>query len=91
MTESPDRSFADDHPVDSIDTEKSRIVLHEIEKGWWILAVRPNRYTTLKHKLMYTVNRSHATADAHPIVYSVKECIRQDRLEASYRVLISRS
>ncbi|KAK4496366.1 hypothetical protein PRZ48_012346 [Zasmidium cellare] len=32
------RSFSDDRPVDSIDTEKSRIVIHEIEKGWWILA-----------------------------------------------------
>lgn len=45
MTESSDRSFSDDQPVDSIDTEKSRIVLHEIEKGWWILAVGVN--TTL--------------------------------------------
>ena len=39
VTESPDRSFADGQPVDSIDTEKSRIVLHELESGWWILAV----------------------------------------------------
>lgn len=34
-----DRSFSDGQPVDSIDTEKSRIVLHELESGWWILAV----------------------------------------------------
>ena len=34
-----DRSFSDGEPVDSIETEKSRIVLHELEKGWWILAV----------------------------------------------------
>ena len=26
--------------MDSIETEKSRIVLHEFEPGWWILAVR---------------------------------------------------
>jgi hypothetical protein len=24
--------------VDSIDTEKSRVILHELERGWWILA-----------------------------------------------------
>ncbi|CAK4033351.1 Hypothetical predicted protein [Lecanosticta acicola] len=32
------RSFSKGQPVDSIDTEKSRIVLHELEEGWWILA-----------------------------------------------------
>jgi hypothetical protein len=33
------RSFSNGESVDSIDTEKSRIVLHELEHGWWILAV----------------------------------------------------
>lgn len=33
------RGFSDGKAVDSIDTEKSRIILHEIESGWWILAV----------------------------------------------------
>jgi len=40
VTEQMVRSFADGEPVDSIETEKSRIVLHELEQGWWILAVR---------------------------------------------------
>jgi hypothetical protein len=31
--------FADGEPTDVIETEKSRIVLREIEPGWWILAV----------------------------------------------------
>lgn len=39
VTERTDRSFSNDEPVDSIETEKSRIVLRELEKGWWILAV----------------------------------------------------
>ena len=39
MTELADRSFSNGEPLDSIETEKSRIVLHELEKGWWILAV----------------------------------------------------
>jgi hypothetical protein len=34
------RGFADGAAVDSIDTEKSRVILHELEPGWWILAVR---------------------------------------------------
>ncbi|KAH7325899.1 hypothetical protein B0I35DRAFT_121251 [Stachybotrys elegans] len=32
------RGFSNGAPVDTIDTEKSRIVLHELEPGWWILA-----------------------------------------------------
>lgn len=34
------RGFADGAAVDTIDTERSRVVLHELEPGWWILAVR---------------------------------------------------
>ena len=33
------RSFSEGKSVDTIETEKSRIVLHELEVGWWILAV----------------------------------------------------
>lgn len=33
------RTFSDGQPVDSVETEKSRIVLQELDTGWWILAV----------------------------------------------------
>ncbi|KAK4551972.1 hypothetical protein LTR86_010764 [Recurvomyces mirabilis] len=32
------KSFSNGQPVDTIETEKSRIVLHELEEGWWALA-----------------------------------------------------
>ncbi|KAK8084839.1 hypothetical protein PG997_006110 [Apiospora hydei] len=32
------RGFAGGKSLDSIETEKSRVVLHELEPGWWILA-----------------------------------------------------
>ncbi|KAF2184283.1 hypothetical protein K469DRAFT_727228 [Zopfia rhizophila CBS 207.26] len=32
------RSFSNGETVDSVETHKSRIVLHELESGWWILA-----------------------------------------------------
>lgn len=32
------RSFSDGKAVDTVETERSRIVLHELESGWWILA-----------------------------------------------------
>jgi hypothetical protein len=38
------RSFANGQSMDSVETEKSRIVLKEVEKGWWILAVWASRF-----------------------------------------------
>ncbi|KAL6904951.1 hypothetical protein GGI43DRAFT_381341 [Trichoderma evansii] len=32
------RGFSDGAAVDAIDTEKSRVIAHELEPGWWILA-----------------------------------------------------
>ncbi|KAK2763935.1 hypothetical protein FQN54_009554 [Arachnomyces sp. PD_36] len=32
------KDFSKGKPVDSVETEKSRIVLHELEPNWWILA-----------------------------------------------------
>ncbi|KAI1641385.1 hypothetical protein F4809DRAFT_6558 [Biscogniauxia mediterranea] len=32
------RGFSGGKPVDTIETEKTRVVLHELEPGWWILA-----------------------------------------------------
>ncbi|KAL6863955.1 hypothetical protein J3F83DRAFT_180014 [Trichoderma novae-zelandiae] len=32
------RGFSDGAPVDTIETEKSRVIAHELEPGWWILA-----------------------------------------------------
>ncbi|KAF5717719.1 vacuolar fusion CCZ1 like [Fusarium globosum] len=32
------RGFASGSTVDTIDTEKTRVILHELEPGWWILA-----------------------------------------------------
>lgn len=33
------RDFSQGRPVDTIETEKSRIILHELESGWWLIAV----------------------------------------------------
>jgi hypothetical protein len=33
------RSFSGGRAVETVETEKSRIVIHELEAGWWILAV----------------------------------------------------
>lgn len=33
------RNFSNGENVDSVESEKSRIVMRELEPGWWILAV----------------------------------------------------
>lgn len=33
------RDFADGASVNAIETEKTRVVVHELEPGWWIIAV----------------------------------------------------
>ena len=33
------RSFSDGQAVGTVETEKTRVVVHELEPGWWILAV----------------------------------------------------
>lgn len=55
------RSFSDGRAIDTVETEKSRIVLHELEAGWWILAVR--KAVFLQRRLLRTipVNQSHNT------------------------------
>jgi hypothetical protein len=35
------KSFSEGKSIDTIETDKSRIILHELESGWWILAVSP--------------------------------------------------
>ena len=45
------RGFAGGASVDAIDTEKSRVVLHELEPGWWILAV------SLPNHLWFAIER----------------------------------
>jgi hypothetical protein len=56
------RSFSDGAAVGTVETEKSRIILHELEAGWWILAVSDNLDSrklclanqTLVHKSYYS-------------------------------------
>ncbi|THX23179.1 hypothetical protein D6D12_08597 [Aureobasidium pullulans] len=33
------RNFSDGEPIEAVETEKSRILIHELEKDWWVLAL----------------------------------------------------
>ena len=47
------KSFSGNQPVDTIETEKSRVVLHELEPGWWILAVSCHSCANQERKSKY--------------------------------------
>ena len=36
--------FSDGAPVDSVETEKSRIIIHNLETEWWLLAVNTDAF-----------------------------------------------
>ena len=68
------KTFSDgERPVDSIETDKSRIVLHELENGWWILAsIDLTRLPTPANAS--TGGQSKSNANAKPAVeYSSRE------------------
>lgn len=43
------KAFSQGESVDAIETEKSKIILHELEVGWWILAVSYDRTRNTTH------------------------------------------
>lgn len=55
------RNFSNGKPVDNVETEKSRIVLYELENDWWILAVSDHHTVQfLKANRLSTVHRSYS-------------------------------
>lgn len=53
-------TFSNGVAANSVETEKSRVVLHEIESGWWMLAVRTFIYNLC---FAFPVMRAHACSD----------------------------
>ena len=50
------RPFANGQALDSVETEKSRIIMRELENGWWVLAVSLPRF--IQHILLTVNGRS---------------------------------
>ncbi|KJX97406.1 hypothetical protein TI39_contig497g00006 [Zymoseptoria brevis] len=70
------RSFTNGKtPVDSIDTEKSRIVLHELEPGWWMLAsIDLTQLPAAAPSSAETAKKSGTKIDSKPAIeYSARE------------------
>jgi hypothetical protein len=82
------RSFSQNEPVNSVETEKSRIVLYELEPSWWILAVWRSPFFSAfpNYANNFTVYRSH------PSTYNWEQNKTDCRFRvAQYRILSPRS
>ncbi|KAF2399282.1 hypothetical protein EJ06DRAFT_543827 [Trichodelitschia bisporula] len=68
------RGFSNGRAVDSIDTEKSRIVMHELESGWWIIAQQSIDLTRIPVPASTPTKSAEPTAPT--IEYSARELLR---------------
>ncbi|PCH05085.1 Protein of unknown function DUF1712 [Penicillium occitanis (nom. inval.)] len=61
------KNFSNGQPVDNVETEKSRIVLYELESDWWILA-------SIDLTRILSPNTTNASSETSPSVeYSSRE------------------
>ncbi|KAI9753727.1 MAG: hypothetical protein M4579_005018 [Chaenotheca gracillima] len=65
------RGFSDGDAVDSVETEKSRIILHELERGWWILVSID--LTRLPSNKASNAKPTDSTETKQTIEYSARE------------------
>jgi hypothetical protein len=61
-----DRNFSDGVPLESIETEKSRVVLKEVEPGWWILAAIDLTKLPLSTAASNAKKTPNTTKGSHP-------------------------
>ncbi|KAM3547593.1 hypothetical protein ARSEF4850_009926 [Beauveria asiatica] len=80
------QGFADGDPVDSIETETTRVVVHELESGWWILASIDLNKTPLPPRLL-TKNSEpqeekydHNTKEMKPAALVLRDLQRAHRI-----------
>lgn len=58
------KTFSEGKSVDAIETEKSRIILHELEAGWWILAVSEDCNSTVPLLIDFAVDRLNSASQS---------------------------
>jgi hypothetical protein len=83
------RSFSNGAAVDSVETQKSRIVLHELEDGWWILA---SIDLTQLPAAASTANKNDSSSTDQGVEYSSREvsppALLRQQLTRAYNVFL---
>ncbi|OBT56046.1 hypothetical protein VE04_02981 [Pseudogymnoascus sp. 24MN13] len=81
------RAFSQGRSVDAIETEKSKIILHELEVGWWILASidltrlpKASKPTGPKDKTTDDGNIEYSSRDVKPPVLLLQDLLRAHAL-----------
>ncbi|KAL8823111.1 MAG: hypothetical protein Q9191_006167 [Dirinaria sp. TL-2023a] len=81
------RSFSDGEAVDSIETEKSRLILHELEPGWWILAsidltrlIKSHSDASSPSGFQSDVNVEYSAREVSPPALMLRQILRAHRI-----------
>ncbi|GIK06863.1 hypothetical protein Aspvir_002515 [Aspergillus viridinutans] len=77
------RNFSEGKPVDYVETEKSTVILHELEENWWILASID--LTRLPNESASTAASQQDTSGASPVYYSSREICPPQLLKQQLR------
>ncbi|KFY27901.1 hypothetical protein V493_03228 [Pseudogymnoascus sp. VKM F-4281 (FW-2241)] len=77
------KAFSQGESVDAIETEKSKIILHELEAGWWILASidltrlsKASKASSPKDKTPDEGNIEYSSRDVKPPVLLLQDLLR---------------
>ncbi|KFZ19061.1 hypothetical protein V502_03846 [Pseudogymnoascus sp. VKM F-4520 (FW-2644)] len=77
------KAFSQGESVDAIETEKSKIILHELEAGWWILASidltrhpKTSKATGPKDKTADDGNIEYSSRDVKPPILLLQDLLR---------------
>ncbi|OBT73701.1 hypothetical protein VF21_06182 [Pseudogymnoascus sp. 05NY08] len=81
------KAFSQGESVDAIETEKSKIILHELEQGWWILASidltrlpKASKASGPKDKTADDGNIEYSSRDVKPPVLLLQDLLRAHAL-----------
>ncbi|RHZ52270.1 uncharacterized protein CDV56_103347 [Aspergillus thermomutatus] len=77
------RNFSEGKSVDYVETEKSTVILHELEENWWILASID--LTRLPNDSASGAASQHDTSGGSPFYYSSREICPPQLLEQQLR------
>ncbi|KAF7156877.1 hypothetical protein CNMCM5623_000722 [Aspergillus felis] len=77
------RNFSEGKPVDYVETEKSTVILHELEENWWILASID--LTRLPNESASGAASQQDTTGASPFYYSSREICPPQLLKQQLR------
>ncbi|EFX03959.1 hypothetical protein CMQ_887 [Grosmannia clavigera kw1407] len=71
------KSFSGDQPVDTVETDKTRVVLHELEPGWWLLvSINLTKLPALPGNTNNTNTTEYSCREVKPATLVLQDLLR---------------